>query len=408
MTFPALVLSAIFRHNPDMLKPLFTELRRAGVPVTLREYLTLLEALQRGVVRFDIDAFYVLARTILVKDEAYLDRFDKAFAHVFSGRETVSTAVSPQAVPEDWLQAVSEKYLTDAEKAEIEALGGWDKLMQTLAERLQEQEGRHAGGNKWIGTGGTSPFGHSGYNPEGIRIGGQSRHRRAVKVWEKRAFRDLDGDREIGTRNMKLALRKLRRLARTGSPDEFDLDGTINTTAKTGYLNVKMRPERKNNVNVLLFFDIGGSMDDHILQSETLFSAARSEFKHFDVYYFHNFLYDFVWKENARRWQERISTWDILRTLHPDTHVIFVGDAAMSPYEISMPGGSVEYMNDEAGVVWFSRITTAFRRVAWLNPVPQSHWTYTPSTVMVQELVGGRMYPLTPAGVGDAIAALRP
>jgi uncharacterized protein with von Willebrand factor type A (vWA) domain len=391
-----------------MFTRFFLDLKAAGVPVSLREYLTLLEAMTHDIAGMQVEQFYYLSRSTLVKDERYIDRFDRVFGHAFKGLESLSDALpDPSDVPQDWLQALSEKYLSEEEKAEIERLGGWDELMKTLAERLAEQEGRHQGGNRWIGTGGTSPFGNSGYHPEGVRIGGKSTHKRAVKVWEKRAFRNLDGDVEIGTRNIKVALRKLRRFARQGAPDEFDLQGTIDGTARSGFLDVKMRPERRNAVKVLLFFDVGGSMDPHIRVCEELFSAARSEFKHLEYFYFHNFLYDYVWKDNVRRWSERTPTIDILNTYGRDYMVMFVGDAAMSPYEITVPGGSVEYFNEEAGAVWFRRLTDRFDRIAWLNPVPSSRWNYTQSTQMVRQLLDDRMYGLTLEGLDAAMADLR-
>lgn len=391
-----------------MLTSFFLKLRASGVPVSLREHLTLLEALQADLADMRVEEFYYLSRSALVKDERHLDRFDQVFSTVFKGLDALSDEVITEAdIPEDWLRAVSEKFLTEEEKAEIEALGGWDKLMETLAERLKEQKERHQGGNKWIGTGGTSPFGHSGYNPEGIRIGGQSRHKRAVKVWEKRQFKNLDQDVEIGTRNIKMALRKLRRFARSGAADEFDLNGTISATAKSGYLDVKMRPERRNAVKLLLFFDVGGSMDPYIRICEELFSAARAEFKHLEYFYFHNMLYDYVWKDNKRRWAEKTQTWDILHTYGKDYIALFIGDASMSPYEITMRGGSVEYFNDEPGMTWMQRITSTFERVAWLNPVPRHHWDYTQSIGGIRQLVDNRMYPLTLGGLDEAILDLK-
>ncbi|MGY4751110.1 vWA domain-containing protein [Pannonibacter sp. Q-1] len=384
----------------------FSELKSAGVPVSLREYLDLMRALELDLAGRRVEDFYYLARTALVKDESNLDRFDRIFSQVFKGLDLLSDA--PQAeIPEEWLRKLAEKHLTEEEKALIESLGGFDKLMETLKQRLEEQKERHQGGNKWIGTAGTSPFGAYGYNPEGIRIGqAESRHRRAVKVWDKREFKDLDDTVELGTRNIKVALKRLRRFARTGAADELDLDGTIRATAHKGLLDVKMRPERRNAVKVLLFFDIGGSMDDHIRVCEELFSAARSEFKVMEHFYFHNCLYEHVWKENRRRHSERMPTMDVLHKYPADYKVIFVGDASMSPYEIAYPGGSVEHWNEEAGAVWMQRITSLYGRAAWLNPVPEAHWDYTHSIRMMRELMGGRMYPMTLEGLTDAMRDL--
>ncbi len=384
----------------------FSELKSAGVPVSLREYLDLMRALELDLAGRRVEDFYYLARAALVKDESNLDRFDRIFSQVFKGLDLLSDA--PQAeIPEEWLRKLAEKHLTEEEKALIESLGGFDKLMETLKQRLEEQKERHQGGSKWIGTAGTSPFGAYGYNPEGIRIGqAESRHRRAVKVWDKREFKDLDDTVELGTRNIKVALKRLRRFARTGAADELDLDGTIRATAHKGLLDVKMRPERRNAVKVLLFFDIGGSMDDHIRICEELFSAARSEFKVMEHFYFHNCLYEHVWKENRRRHSERMATMDVLHKYPADYKVIFVGDASMSPYEIAYPGGSVEHWNEEAGAVWMQRITGLYSRAAWLNPVPEAHWDYTHSIRMMRELMGGRMYPMTLEGLTDAMRDL--
>ncbi len=391
-----------------MFTPFFLDLKSAGVPVSLREYLTLLDAMEADLADMAVENFYYLSRASLVKDERHLDRFDRVFSKTFEGIESLADAVPDGAeIPADWLRALNEKYLTEEEKAEIEALGGWDKLMETLEQRLKEQKERHEGGSKWIGTGGTSPFGHSGYNPEGVRIGGQSTHQRAVKVWEKRDFKNLDSDVQLGTRNIKLALRKLRRFARTGVADEFDLDNTIDSTARSGYLDVKMRPERRNMVKVLLFFDIGGSMDPYVRVCEELFSAARAEFKHMEYFYFHNFLYDFVWKDNSRRWTDRSPTQDVLNTYGKDYIALFVGDASMSPYEITMPGGSVEYFNEEPGALWMQRITQHFDRVAWFNPIPRDRWGYVPSIGAVQDLTENRMYPLTLGGLDEAMGELK-
>ncbi|MEA1830829.1 VWA domain-containing protein [Methylobacterium durans] len=389
-----------------MLLQFFTALRAAKVPVTLREYLTLLGALEHDLAAKRVEDFYVLARTALVKDERNLDRFDRVFGTVFKGLESVGEAVEPAAIPEEWLRKLAEKYLTEAEKAELKALG-WDTLFETLKQRLAEQKERHQGGSKWIGTGGTSPFGAYGYNPEGIRIGQEgNRNFRAVKVWDKREFRDLDDGVELGTRNLRLALRRLRRFARTGAADELDLDGTIRETARRGYLDVKLRPERHNAVKVLLFLDVGGSMDWHVELAEELFSAARSEFKHFAHFYFHNCPYEAVWTENARRHDERTSLLDVIRTYPADYRVVFVGDASMSPYEIAMPGGSVEHWNEEAGAVWLQRVLDHFPKAVWLNPVPKEQWAYTQSIAMIRRIVSERMFPLTLEGLDEAMRAL--
>nr|WP_242521812.1 VWA domain-containing protein [Motiliproteus sp. SC1-56] len=384
----------------------FGALRRAGVPVSIKELLTLIEGLQRGLVFADSGQFYLLARTCLVKDEKYYDRFDRAFGAYFKGLEALDGFMEA-LIPEDWLRQEYQRLFSDAEKAEIEALGGLEKLLETLRERLAEQEGRHAGGNKWIGTGGTSPFGHGGYNPEGVRIGGESRHRRAVKVWEKRQFRDLDDEVELGTRNIKVALRKLRRFARTGAAEELDLDDTIRSTAaNAGYLDLKMVPERHNAMKVLLFFDVGGSMDPYVRQCEQLFSAARSEFKHLEYFYFHNCLYERVWRDNRRRFEETTSTLDVLHTYGPDYRVIVVGDAAMSPYELLYPQGSVEHYNEEPGQRWLQRLIDTWERLVWLNPTPPAYWGYTQTTQMIRQQVGGRMFPLTLEGLEQAIRTL--
>jgi uncharacterized protein with von Willebrand factor type A (vWA) domain len=352
-----------------------------------------------------VEDFYYLARAALVKDERNLDKFDRVFGHVFKGLETMGEAASAD-IPEDWLRALTEKYLTEEEKRQIEALGGLDKLLELLKQRMAEQKGRHQGGNKWIGTGGTSPFGNSGYNPEGIRIGGEGKHRRAVKVWDKREFKDLAADVELGTRNIKVALRRLRKFARTGAPEELDLDGTIKGTAHKGYLDILMRPERHNAVKVLMFYDIGGSMDWYIKATEELFSAARAEFKHMEHFYFHNCLYERVWKENRRRFQETTPTWDVLHTYPHDYKAIFVGDASMSPYEIEVAGGSVEHYNEEAGAVWMERITRTYPACVWLNPVPETQWEHTHSIRLMRQLMGGRMYPLTLDGLDRAMREL--
>jgi len=385
-----------------MFVPFFDNLRQAGLPVSLREYLTFLEAMGRHLVIYDVEGFYYLARSAMVKDERLIDRFDRAFAQSFEGLETLNTQQVLDAIdlPRDWLEKMAEKHLSAAEKAEIEALGGFDKLMETLKERLAEQKGRHQGGNKWIGTAGTSPFGAYGYNPEGVRIGQhESRHRRAVKVWDKREFRNLDDSIELGTRNIKVALKRLRRWARDGAEEELDLDGTIRATAEHGYLDVKTRPERRNAVKVLLFLDVGGSMDPHIQLVEELFSAARAEFKHLEYYYFHNCLYEGVWRDNRRRWSEQTSTEEVLRTYGSDYKCIFVGDASMSPYEIAYAGGANEHWNAEAGQVWLSRARAQWPDNLWLNPVPERHWGYTHSIGMIREIFEDRMVPMTLKGI---------
>ncbi|MEO1423979.1 MAG: VWA domain-containing protein [Pseudomonadota bacterium] len=387
----------------------FDNLRSAKLPVSLREYLSLLEAMDRQVVMYDVEGFYYLARTALVKDERHLDRFDQVFGHTFKGMEAISLGDTLEAMdlPEEWLRKLAEKHLTPEEMAEIEALGGFDKLMETLRERLEEQKGRHQGGNKWVGTGGTSPFGAYGYNPEGVRIGQkESRHQRAVKVWDKREFRNLDDSVELGTRNIKVALKRLRRWARDGAEEELDLNGTIRATAEHGYLDVQTRPERRNAVKVLLFFDVGGSMDPHIKLVEELFSAARTEFKHLEHYYFHNCLYEGVWKDNKRRWEEQVPTMDVLNTFGADYKVIFVGDASMSPYEIATPGGANEHWNAEAGAVWLARVREKWPSAIWINPIPSNHWGYTHSIGMIQEIFTDRMYPMTLKGIEAGIKEL--
>ena len=389
-----------------MFLQFFSALREAQLPVTLREYLTLMEALDKGLADQSVDEFYYLSRAALVKDERNLDKFDRVFGTVFKGLESLLDAMEAAQIPEEWLKKLAEKYLTEEEKAQLEAMG-WDKLMETLRKRLEEQKGRHQGGNKWIGTAGTSPFGAHGYNPEGVRIGQEkSRHRRAVKVWDKREFKDLDDNVELGTRNIKIALRRLRKFARTGAPEELDLDQTISDTAKQGYLDIKLRPERRNAVKVLLFFDIGGSMDWHIAQVEELFSAARTEFKHMEHYYFHNCLYEGVWKDNKRRFTDKTATWQVLHTFPHDYKVIFVGDASMSPYEITQPGGSVEHMNEEPGYMWMERVTRTYPHVVWINPVPENQWDYTQSIKLMRNLVSNRMYPLTLEGLDGAMREL--
>jgi uncharacterized protein with von Willebrand factor type A (vWA) domain len=389
-----------------MFVTFFHELRQAGVPVSLREYLSLMEALKADIAGKRAEDFYYLARAALVKDERNLDKFDRVFAAVFKGLELIGEGVEA-TIPEEWLRLMTERLFTEEEKAQIEALGGWEKIMEELAKRLQEQKGRHQGGSKWIGTSGTSPYGAYGYNPAGVRIGqAGNRNFRAVKVWDRREFKDLDGSVELGTRNIKVALRRLRQFARQGAAEELDLDGTIRATAHQGYLNLEFRPERHNTVKVLLFFDIGGSMDWHIKVSEELFSAARSEFKHMEYFYFHNCLYENVWRNNARRHSERMPTWDVLHTYPADYKVIFVGDASMSPYEIAMLGGSVEHWNAEPGTAWFERLTQVYKSVVWLNPVAEHLWHYTPSIEMIGQLMSGRMFPLTLEGIDGAMKEL--
>jgi uncharacterized protein with von Willebrand factor type A (vWA) domain len=389
-----------------MFLQFFTSLREAQIPVTLREYLTLMEALDHDLADQSVENFYYLSRTSLVKDERNLDKFDRVFGHVFKGLDLLSDAIEAD-IPAEWLKKLTDRFFTEEEKKQIEAMGGLDKLIETLKKRLAEQKGRHQGGNKWIGTGGTSPFGAHGYNPEGIRIGqDENRNFRAVKVWDKREFKDLDGDVELGTRNIKIALRRLRKFARTGAPDELDLDGTIKGTAHKGYLDILMRPERHNAVKVLLFFDVGGSMDWHIKATEELFSAARTEFKHMEHLYFHNCLYEKVWKQNRRRFDDTTPTWDVLHTYPHDYKAIFVGDAAMSPYEIAAPGGSVEHYNDEAGAAWMERVTRTYPACVWLNPVPEDQWDHTASIRMMKQIMGGRMYPLTLDGLDRAMREL--
>ncbi len=393
--------------NARMLTRFFFTLREAGIPVSLTEHLTLLQALEARVAGYSVDDFYYLARATMVKDEKHFDRFDRAFAAHFKGIEQAFAGLGKE-IPAEWLRKLIDRHFTEEEKAQIEALGGWDQLMQTLEERLKEQQGRHEGGNKWIGTGGTSPFGHGGFNPEGIRMGGPGGERKAVKVWEQREYRNLDDSVELGTRNIKVALRKLRRFAREGAADEFDLDGTISSTARNaGLLELKFVPERHNAVKILLFLDVGGSMESHVRVCEELFSAARSEFKHLEYFYFHNFLYESVWKDGRRRHGERTPTLEVLRTYPPDYRVIFVGDASMSPYEIMQPGGSIEHWNDEAGAVWMRRITQRFPKHAWLNPEPEDRWEYIASIGIARQLVEDRMFPLTIDGLERAIKALK-
>ena len=390
-----------------MLVRFFLLLRGAGVPVSITELMTLLEALKQGLGESSAERFYHLARTCLVKDERFYDRFDRVFAAHFKGAEEVFETLSRE-LPADWLKKLLVKDLTDDEKAEIEALGGWDKLMETLKQRLEDQKERHQGGNKWIGTAGTSPFGAYGYNPEGVRIGqDESRNRRAVKVWDRREFANFDDTVELGTRNMKLALRRLRRFARRGAPTELALADTIDATARSGgWLDIKMVPERHNVVKVLLLLDVGGSMDDHVRTCEELFSAARTEFKHLEHFYFHNCPYEALWRDNRRRFREHIGTVELLRTYASDYKLIFVGDATMSPYEITTAGGSVEHWNAEPGAVWLGRLIRAYPKFAWINPQPPAHWRHTASIGLIRELLEDRMYPLTLSGLDNAIDAL--
>jgi hypothetical protein len=381
-------------------------LKAAKLPVSVKEFLTLLEALQSGLAYASVDDFYYLARITLVKDETNFDKFDRAFSEYFKGVTRLDGLFAE--IPEAWLKKLAEKNLTDEEKALIQALGGWDKLMETLTKRLEEQRGRHQGGSKWIGTAGTSPFGAYGYNPEGVRIGQDgSRNRRAVKVWDQREYRNLDDTVELGTRNMKIALRRLRRFAREGAPEELDLGGTIKATANNaGYLDLKMVPELHNKVKVLLFLDIGGSMNDHIKVCEELFSAVKAELKHLEYFYFHNFIYESLWRDNRRRHGERYPTWDLIHKFGSDYKLILVGDATMSPYEIVEPGGSVEHHNAEAGSVWITRLLDHYRHAVWLNPVPESHWQYSTSVQLTRQLMGERMFPLTPDGLERAMRLL--
>jgi len=385
----------------------FFELRAAGVSVSITEFLTLLEALHARIAEVSAHDFYYLARACLVKDERHYDRFDRVFAEVFRGAEQAFTQLAA-AVPAEWLQPLAARVLSAEERRRVESLGGWDKLLETLRQRLREQQQRHAGGNRWIGTGGTSPFGARGFNPEGVRIGGHGQERRAVKVWERREYRNFDDTLELGTRNLKLALRKLRKFAREGALDTLDLEGTVDATARNGgLLDLKLVPERHNAVKVLLFLDVGGSMDGHVRVCEELFSAARSEFRHLEHFYFHNFIYESLWKDNQRRSATLLATERVLRTYGRDYRAILVGDAAMSPYEIVQPGGSIEHWNQEAGAVWMQRLCAAFPRLVWLNPEAEAHWAYTPSTRITYELIHGRMFPLSLAGLDLAISELR-
>ncbi len=390
-----------------MLISFLLAMRLGGLKTSITEFLALLEALKGGFAQCSIDEFHSLARTCLVKDETQYDRFDRVFKAWFDGIERAGDALFGR-IPEDWLRQQFEREFTDAEKAKIQQLGSLDELMKQFAERLAEQEKAHRGGSRWIGTGGTSPFGNSGFHPGGIRVGGSSKNRSAAKVWEQRQFANLDDQVELGTRNIKVALRKLRRFARLGAAEELDLDNTIRGTARNaGWLDLKFRPERHNAVKVLLFIDVGGSMDEHVRLCEDLFSAAKSEFKHLEHFYFHNFLYDRVWRDNRMRWQETTPTFDILHKYSADYRVIFIGDASMAPSEISMPGGSIEHWSEESGATWFDRITRTYPRAVWLNPVPEAHWDWTPSIAMTRELVADRMFPMTLAGLDRAIARLR-
>jgi uncharacterized protein with von Willebrand factor type A (vWA) domain len=403
-----------------MLIRFFLMLRAAGVPVSVTEFLALLEALSEGTVPFaggpakvtvplsPVEQFYFLSRAVLVKDERHYDRFDRVFAAHFRGAEAAFEALLAAELPAGWLEKQFSLALTEEEKARIESLGGWEALMETLRRRLEEQKARHQGGNRWIGTGGTSPYGNSGYNPEGVRIGGEGGNRRAVKVWDRREFANLDDSVELGTRNVKLALRRLRRFARQGAEEILDLDGTIESTARrAGLLDIRMVPERRNAVKVLLFLDIGGSMDDHVRICEELFSAARGEFKHLEHFYFHNFIYESVWKDNRRRHGERTPLPQVLRTYGPDYRLVFVGDATMSPYEILQPGGSIEHWNEEPGVTWIKRLLASFPRHAWLNPESRDRWEFTPSIRITRVLVEDRMFPLTLAGLDRAMRSLQ-
>jgi uncharacterized protein with von Willebrand factor type A (vWA) domain len=384
----------------------FHELKRHAVPVSLREYLSLLEALDAEVIEHEVEDFYYLSRAALVKDERNLDKFDRVFGEVFKGLESLGEGEIAE-IPEDWLKTLTEKFLTEEEKAEIEALGGWEKIMEELKKRLEEQDERHEGGSKWIGTGGTSPFGADGYNPEGVRIGqDENKNFKAVKVWDKRDYKNLDDSVELGTRNIKVALRRLRKFARDGEADVLDLDDTIKSTANAGYLDIKLIAERRNKVKVLVFFDIGGSMDSHIRLCEELFSAARTEFKNMEYFYFHNCLYEGVWKDNRRRHTEKMPTWDVLHTYPSDYKVIFVGDASMSPYEITYEGGSVEHWNEEAGGMWLQRVTDIYENCIWLNPIAERYWEHTPSLQIIKQIFSDRMFPLTLEGLDHAMKEL--
>jgi len=381
-------------------------LRAAKIPASLKEHLMLLEAMKAGVIERRVEDFYYLSRSVYVKDEGLLDRFDQVFGKVFKGLETVVETGTAE-IPEEWLRKVAELHLSDEEMQALKALGSWEEIMETLKKRLEEQKGRHQGGNKWIGTGGTSPFGAHGFNPEGVRIGqDENRHNRAVKVWDKREFKNLDSSVELGTRNIKIALRRLRKFARDGAADELDLDATIKGTAKKAYLDIVMRPERHNAVKLLLMLDVGGSMDPHIKLMEELFSAAKTEFKHLEFFYFHNCPYEALWQDNKRRWSERTPTFDVLHKFPHDYKLIFVGDASMSPYEINYAGGSVEHWNEEAGEVWMQRLTDVYHSSIWLNPIPEQHWAHSQSIQMMKMLMEGRMFPLTLEGLDRGMREL--
>ena len=389
-----------------MFLTFFSELRSAGVPVSLKEYLTLVEALNEGLASYSAEDFYFLSRAALVKDERNLDKYDRVFGHVFKGLESLGEALLAE-IPEDWLKKLTEKYLTDEEKKLVQALGGLDKILEELKKRLEEQKGRHQGGSKWVGTAGTSPFGAYGYNPAGVRIGqDENRNNRAVKVWDQRQFKDLDDSVELGTRNIKVALRRLRRFAREGAAEELDLDDTIRSTARQGWLDVRLVPERRNTVKVLLFFDVGGSMDPHVKVCEELFSAAHTEFKHMEYFYFHNCVYESLWKNNRRRNAERIDTWKVLHTYPHDYKVIFVGDASMSPFELTHEGGSVEHWNEESGLAWLTRIFATYPKTVWINPSAEKYWSYSPSISLVSRIVLNRMFPLTLDGLDRAMREL--
>ena len=390
-----------------MFTNFFYALKENGIPVSIKEYLTLMEAMEAGCADYSVNDFYYLSRSAFVKDEGNLDKFDRVFGKVFEGIEFIADDETAE-IPKEWLEKLAELYLSKEEMEKIKSLGDWDEIMETLKKRLEEQEKRHQGGNKWIGTAGKSPFGAYGYNPEGVRIGqDKGRHGRALKVWDKREYKNLDDSVELGTRNIKVALRKLRQFAREGEATELDLDGTIKSTAHNGYLDIKMVPERHNAVKLLLFFDVGGSMDPHIKVCEELFSAARTEFKHLEFFYFHNCLYEKVWKDNSRRHNDFMSTMDVLHTYPHDYKVIFVGDASMSPYEITYPGGSVEHWNEESGEVWMNRVTNIYNRAVWLNPIPEEHWRYSQSIQIMKTLMHDNMFPLTLSGIDGAMRELR-
>jgi uncharacterized protein len=389
-----------------MLISFFQTLKRVGIPVSIKELLDLILALKNHLAFADADEFYFLSRTILVKDEKYFDRFDQAFSYYYNDLESLDDIIEAM-IPEDWLRQEFSKQLSEEDKAKIESLGGLEKLIEEFKKRLEEQKERHQGGSKWIGTGGTSPFGHGGYHPEGIRIGGESRNKKAVKVWEKRTFKNLDDSVELGTRNIKMALRRLRKFARSGAEEELDMDNTIRSTAKNaGLLDIKMVPERHNTAKVLLFFDVGGSMDPYIKICEEMFTAARSEFKHMEYFYFHNFIYESVWRDNCRRHTERLPLQDIINRYSGDYNIVFIGDASMSPYEIVQSGGSVEHWNEEAGIVWMRRLKESYPKIIWINPLPSDEWRYTQSIEMTNHLVDGHMYPLTVKGLEEGMGYL--